>query len=216
MFADRLQEVAQQGQLDSLDRDELFYFASLNAVKDTPKMQNFIEDAHSKNRNLKLSDLLALSNEYLNRSPTVLRRTVAVNVCRNLKPTNKLIKEEEEVAGDTSTSMHYEVSAKVNEQEKRLRKLEEFETHMNGRCWYLNKEIEWLKGIIKGKGLHHDTGQRRGDGGAQTGRGDGVHGCGSLSDGVRQERKPGYTYRAGYNSECENVHATGAAQLEIE
>ena len=49
MFADRLQEVAQQGQLDPLDRDELFYFAFLNAVKDTRKMQNFIKDAHSKN-----------------------------------------------------------------------------------------------------------------------------------------------------------------------
>ena len=44
VFADRLQEVAQRGKLDPQDRDELFYFAFLNAVRDTPKMQNFIEN----------------------------------------------------------------------------------------------------------------------------------------------------------------------------
>ena len=48
VFADRLQEVAQRGALDPQDRDELFYFAFLNAVRETPKMQNFIEKAHSK------------------------------------------------------------------------------------------------------------------------------------------------------------------------
>ena len=68
----------------------------------------------------------------------------------------------------------------------------------------------------RGKGLHHDTGQRHGDEGAQTGGGDSVNGCGSLSDGVHQGRKPGYTYGVSYNSECSNVHATGAAQLEME
>ena len=42
VFADRLQEVAQRDALDQHDRDELFYFAFLNAVRETPKMQNFI------------------------------------------------------------------------------------------------------------------------------------------------------------------------------
>ena len=64
-FSDRLQEIAQQGNLDDRDRDELFYFAFLNAVGDIPKMQYYIEQAHTKNRNLKLSDLLALAREYL-------------------------------------------------------------------------------------------------------------------------------------------------------
>ena len=54
----------------------------LDAVRDTPRMQNYIENAHMRNRNLKLNDLLALSNEYLSRSPTALARTVAVKVCR--------------------------------------------------------------------------------------------------------------------------------------
>ena len=54
-----------------------------------------------RNRNLKLSDLLALSQEYLSRSPTALRRTVAVNVCRTGKPTGKLIKTDDEEAEDS-------------------------------------------------------------------------------------------------------------------
>ena len=81
-FSDRLQEIAQQGKLDDKDRDDLFYFAFLNAVGDIPKMQYFIEQAHSRNRNLKLSDLLALAREYLEKSPTARRRSVAVNVCK--------------------------------------------------------------------------------------------------------------------------------------
>ena len=59
-------------------------------------MQNYIEKAHLKNHNLKLSDLFALSQEYPNRSPTALRRTMAVNVCRQSKPSQKLIKTEDE------------------------------------------------------------------------------------------------------------------------
>ena len=100
VFADRLQEVAQRGLLDPQDRDELFYFAFLNAVREMPKMQNFIERAHLKNRNLKLSDLLALSQEYLNRSPTALRGKVAVNVCRPSKPSGKLIRTDDDEKED--------------------------------------------------------------------------------------------------------------------
>ena len=87
MFADQLQEVVQRGALDPQDRDELSF---LNAVREMPKMQNFIENAHSQNRNLKLSDLLALSHEYLSRNSNAIRRTLAVNVCRGKKPAGKL------------------------------------------------------------------------------------------------------------------------------
>ena len=109
VFADRLQEVAQRGELDPQDRDELFYFAFLNAVKDTPKMQNYIEKAHARNRNLKLSDLLSLSQEYLNRSPQAMRRTVAVNVCRTAKPVGKLIREEEGEGGEAQLTVQHQV-----------------------------------------------------------------------------------------------------------
>ena len=223
VFADRLQEVAQRGQLDPQDRDELFYFAFLNAVRDTPKMQNFIEKAHAKNRSLKLSDLLALSQEYLNRSPTALRRTVAVNVCRPAKPTGKLIKVEEgESAGDVPETKQHDMSVEdggANEEgEKRPMTREEWEAHIKGRCWYFNKEIQWLKDIVKGKGLHHGTGRGRGRGNggdSSGGRGDGGRGR-SYSQDVRQDGRPGNFNGSGYSGERANVHAAGAAPVETE
>ena len=221
VFADRLQEVAQRGLLDPQDRDELFYFAFLNAVRDTPKMQNFIEKAHAKNRSLKLSDLLALSQEYLNRSPTALRRSVAVNVCRTAKPTGKLIKEEEsELVGEVPVAMQHEASnegGEANEDgEKRPMTREEWEAHIKGRCWYFNKEIQWLKDIVKGKGLHHGTGRGRGGaGGSSGGRGDGGRGR-SYSQDARQGGRPGNSYGLSYSGERANVHAAGVAPAETE
>ena len=86
------------------------------AVRDTPKMQKYIEKAHMRNRNLTLSDLLSLSQEYLNRSPTSLRRMVAVNVCRSSKPTGKLIRADDDEEDDqedvvVATVQHAKVAA---------------------------------------------------------------------------------------------------------
>ena len=169
VFADRLQEVAQRGKLDPQDRDELFYFAFLNAVRDTPKMQNFIENAHMRNRNLKLSDLLALSQEYLSRSPTALRRTVAVNVCRTGKPTGKLIRTDEEEADDSDVEAAAPlvmVSAKSPgdgsaEQAPTMEMLREMETYIHKRISYVNKEVDWAKMVLKLRKLHHGLNKLR-------------------------------------------------------
>ena len=167
VFADRLQEVAQRGILDPQDGDEFFYFAFLNAVKDTMQMQNYIDKAHLKNRNLKLSDLLAVSQEYLNRSPTALDRTVAVNVCRQSKPTGKLIKfeEERENAGprtDATTNIQPLMDIPTPATEERAESsgstaagasapsLREIEEHIHNRLTYLNSQVEWVKAVVKG------------------------------------------------------------------
>ena len=169
VFADRLQEVAQRGKLDPQDRDELFYFTFLNAVRDTPKMQNFIENAHMRNRNLKLSDLLALSQEYLSRSPTVLRRTVAVNVCRTGKPTGKLVRTDDEEAADSGAEAAAPlvmVTAKPPadgsaEQPPTMEMLREMETYIHKRITYVNKEVDWAKTVLKLRKLHHGLNSRR-------------------------------------------------------
>ena len=178
VFADRLQEVAQRGILDPQDRDELFYFAFLNAVKDTPKMQNYIEKAHLKNRNLKLSDLLALSQEYLNRSPTALRRTVAVNVCRQSKPSQRLIKTEEEGEETDSRSdatkhiqplMDVPTPATEPQAESSgsvvagasAPSIQEIEEHIHKRLNYLNREVDFVKNLVKGDRLRGAEENRR-------------------------------------------------------
>ena len=169
VFADRLQEVAQRGKLDPQDRDELFYFAFLNAVRDTPKMQNYIENAHMRNRNLKLSDLLALSQEYLSKSPTALRRTVAVNVCRTGKPSGKLIKADEDEAIDSAgeaAAPLVMVTAKPPadgsaEQAPTMEMLREMETYIHKRITYVNKEVDWAKTVLKLRKLHHGLNKLR-------------------------------------------------------
>ena len=213
VFADRLQEVAQRGLLDPQDRDELFYFAFLGAVKDTPKMQNYIEKAHAKNRNLKLSDLLALSQEYLNRSPTALRRTVAVNVCRSSKPVGKLMKEGEEESStpDKQAAQHHDTTAEgANDgsDQPHAETVAELEEFQRGKNWYFNKEIDWLKKIVKGKGLHHGTGRGRGRG---TGYGRGG------SQDSRQDAQPGSNqYGGGREVRGVHSHAAGTAPSNSE
>ena len=158
VFADRLQEVAQRGLLDPQDRDELFYFAFLNAVRDTPKMQNYIKKAHMKNRNLTLSDLLALSQEYLNRSPTSLRRTVAVNVCRSSKPTGKLIRVDDDEEDDQEDAVVAAVQQATVAAPAVPATTEavspETIAYLNGRISYVQREMEWTKWVVKTRGLH--------------------------------------------------------------
>ena len=170
VFADRLQEVAQRGLLDPQDRDELFYFAFLNAVRDTPKMQNYIEKAHMKNRNLTLSDLLALSQEYLNRSPTSIRRTVAVNVCRTSKPTGKLTRTDDDDDDDMEDAVVAAVqqakvaapapaavpATSVGEQAVSPETI----AYLNGRISYVQKEMEWTKWVVKTRGFHKGLSQK--------------------------------------------------------
>ena len=149
-FSDRLQEIAQQGTLDDKDRDELFYFAFLNAVGDIPKMQYYIEQAHAKNRNLKLSDLLALAREYLEKSPTARRRSVAVNVCKPItQRKGRLEHEDEEVVTDVEREV-----GKI-EQEKRERKEVSLAT-MRKDIGYLLTESEFHNKCIKYNGLHYN------------------------------------------------------------
>ena len=147
-FSDRLQEIAQQGNLDDKDRDELFYFAFLNAVGDIPKMQYYIEQAHSKNRNLKISDLLALAREYLERSPTARRRSVAVNVCKPIgQRKGRLQHCDEEVANDV------EVEVNKIDHERREKKEASVAT-MRKDLGFLLREYEFQNKCIKYNGLH--------------------------------------------------------------
>ena len=209
MFADRLQEVAQRGVLDPQDRDELFYFAFLNAVRDTPKMQNFIERAHLKNRNLKLSDLLALSQEYLNRSPTALRRTVAVNVCRPSKPSGKLIRtedvdEEDEVLVESVKSVKAQQdtprssvattasTATSSSTEATAPSIQEIEEHIHNRLNYLNKQMDWVKKKVQDIRSPRGTSEPRQPEASASSRSEGEGGRRGSQDSRQQQRGGGY------------------------
>ena len=147
-FSDRLQEIAQQGNLDDRDRDELFYFAFLNAVGDIPKMQYYIEQAHTKNRNLKLSDLLALAREYLEKSPTARRRSVAVNVCKPISQRKgKLQHADDEVASEVETELQ-----KIDHERKA--KKEVGLATIRKDVDYLLREYVFHNKCIKYNGLH--------------------------------------------------------------
>ena len=148
VFADRLQEVAQRGQLDPQDRDELFYFAFLNAVGDIPKMQYFIEQAHSKNRSLKLSDLLALAREYLEKSPTARRRSVAVNVCKPISQRKGRLSHD-----DADVSSEVEGEMRKIDQERKDKKETNLAT-IRKDVAFLLKESEFHNRCIKLNGLH--------------------------------------------------------------
>ena len=222
VFADRLQEVAQRGALDPQDRDELFYFAFLNAVRETPKMQNFIEKAHSKNRNLKLSDLLALSQEYLSRSPTAMRRTVAVNVCRATKPVGKLTHE----ADAPSTAAEEKVTQppakldawddeKIREQKTLL--LAELEEQLQGRFDYVNREIDWVKKIVKGHKLHYGVGRGNVRDDSSASDRDGRGRFPRTQDARRNDQdNRRYPNNTGYGARRAQPHATGATSTSTE
>ena len=147
-FSDRLQEIAQQGKLDDKDRDELFYFAFLNAVGDIPKMQYFIEQAHSKNRNLKLSDLLALAREYLEKSPTARRRSVAVNVCKPISQRKGRLTHD-----DDDVNSEVEAELRKIDQERKDKKETNLAT-IRKDVAFLLKESEFHNRCIKLNGLH--------------------------------------------------------------
>ena len=149
-FSDRLQEIAQQGTLDDKDRDELFYFAFLNAVGDIPKMQYYIEQAHTKNRNLRLSDLLALAREYLEKSPTARRRSVAVNVCKPISQRKgRLTHDDDEVMDEVEKEL-----GKID-QERKDKKEASFGT-IRKDVAFLLKEYEFHNKCIKYNGLHYN------------------------------------------------------------
>ena len=95
-----------------------------------------------------------------------MRRTVAVNVCRTAKPVGKLIREEEGEGGEAQLTVQHQVRdegrGSAVPQPVNFKTFAEFEEFIRGRCWYFNKEIDWLRDIVKGKGLHHGTGKSRG------------------------------------------------------
>ena len=117
-----------------------------------------------KNRNLTLSDLLALSQEYLNRSPTSIRRTVAVNVCRTSKPTGKLIRAEDDdddeledatVASVQQAKVAATAPAAAPPSPAVVQAVSpETIAYLNGRISYVQKEMEWTKWVVKTRGFH--------------------------------------------------------------
>ena len=122
----------------------------MNAVCDIPKMQYYIEHAHSKNRNLKISDLLALAREYLERSLTARRRSVAVNV---YKPSGqrkvRLQYCVEEVANDVDVEV-----AKIDHE--RREKKEATVATMRKDLGFLLREYEFQNKCIKYNGVHRN------------------------------------------------------------
>ena len=172
-------------------------------------MQNYIEKAHLKNRNLKLSDLLALSQEYLNRSPTALRRTVAVNVCRQSKPTGKLIKTEE---GEEQTGLRMDASTNIQPlmdiptpaTEERTESsgpttagasapsLREMEDHIHNRLTYLNRQVDWVKAMVKGNRRPRGAEENRRSDAAGGRRRDAERGRQGAQDSRYRSRPGGY------------------------
>jgi hypothetical protein len=168
-FVDRLQEIATRGHIDVTDRNELFYGAFIRAIQGTPKMQLYVEQAHSQNRDLTLSDLLALVRRYRNLSPTTERRTVAANtvaastaapdmvvavdVCQ---PISKRKGELSHTDSSLQQELEEERGKVINEKEEKLR--QKRNSLVKDMTYCLN-EIAWIKKVIKDKKLHH--GMRR-------------------------------------------------------
>ena len=93
-----------------------------------------------------------------------MRRTVAVNVCRTTKPTGKLTHEvdaasaaAEERRTPPATKSEVWDEEKICEQKALL--LAELEEQLQGRFDYVNREIDWVKKIVKTHKLHHGTGR---------------------------------------------------------
>ena len=117
---------------------------------DIPKMQYYIEQAHTKNRNLRLSDLLALAREYLEKSPTARRRSVAVNVCKPISQRKgRLTHDDDEVMGEVEKEL-----GKID-QERKDKKEASFGT-IRKDVAFLLKEYEFHNKCIKYNGLHYN------------------------------------------------------------
>ena len=156
-FADRLQEVAQRGNLDAWERDELFYQAFIQAVKGTPKMQVHLEKQYRTRRatgkDTKLSDLLAWVREYREKSPASAVQTAALMVCKPVTQRKvKLTHDDGAVAEEVA-----EEQDKVHD-EKEERKRTKNATNSKDLTYALN-ELEWVKKVIKENKLHHKKGK---------------------------------------------------------
>ena len=112
-------------------------------------------------------------------------------------------------------------SSELDSSAKEVRKFSttaELEEYLRGRCWYFNKEIDWLKSIVKGNGLHHGTGKQRGqEGGNPRGR-EYMKGSQTSQDSRQRGQQRG---SGGYQSvgrDVRNVqsHSTGAAPATSE
>ena len=151
-FADRLQIVAQKGNLDPRDRNELFYQAFLTAVKGSPKLQHFIEQEHRVCRDLTLSDLLSLTRRYMDRHPTELVQggPMAVNVCKPItQRKGELTHEDEDVKTEVVAEQH-----RVDEERQDRKRVKE-EVKLSA-IEYLEKEVAFLKRCVKDNRLHHN------------------------------------------------------------
>ena len=111
-------------------------------------MQYFIEQAHSKNRNLKLSDLLALAREYLEKSPTARRRSVAVNLCKPISQRKGRLTHD-----DADVSSEVEGEMRKIDQERKEKKETNLAT-IRKDVAFLLKESEFHNRCIKLNGLH--------------------------------------------------------------
>ena len=156
-FADRLQEVAQRGNLDAWERDDLFYHAFIQAVKGTPKMQVHLEKQYRARRatgkDTKLSDLLAWVREYREKSPASAVQTASVLVCKPVTQRKvKLSHEDEEVKTEVAQE-----EGKVLE-EKEERKRTKHATNTKDLSYALN-ELEWVKKVLKENKLHYKRGK---------------------------------------------------------
>ena len=184
-FADRLQEVAQQGSLDARDRNDLFYQAFLGAVKTTPKLQHFIEEEHYKQRDLTIGDILALTRRYMDRHPTeaVLGGKAAVNVCKPVtQRKGQLTHEDDGVREDVATE---QARTEEERQERKLARKKSVEEQLK----YLDTELDWVKKVVKNAKLHYTNKpfNAKKDGGKwKKGKKDGANGGTSTHDSDRK------------------------------
>ena len=93
-----------------------------------------------------------------------MRRKVALNVCRTTKPTGKLTHEVDALSATTEEkrtppAMKSEVWDDERIREQKALLLAELEEQLQGRFDYVNRDIDWVKKIVKTHKLHHGTGR---------------------------------------------------------
>ena len=153
-----------------------------------------------------------------------MRRTVAVNVCRTTKPVGKLTHEVEtpsnaaEEKGMPSPAVQSGAwdDKKIREQKALL--LAELEEQLQGRFDYVNREIDWVKKIVKKNKLHYGTGRGNERDELPTSDRDGRARYQSSQDARRndQDNRRYPSNNAGYGARRAQPQATGAAPATTE
>ena len=152
-----------------------------------------------------------------------MRRTVAVNVCRTTKPTGKLTHEVEAPSAaaeerKSPPAMKSEVWDDERIREQKVLLLAELEEQLQGRFDYVNREIDWVKKIVKTHKLHHGTGRENARDEPPTSDREG-RGRYSRSQDVRRNDQDSRRYpsnNTGYGAGRAQPQATGATPAASE